>query len=160
MFGYLLDAFLIDAVSLATESERRRNTNPRKIYPVDTGMIGAFDSSGRSNAGHALECVVHDELVRRGAEVGYVRTAQGFEVDFHVRFPDGASELIQICADIADATTRARELRALDDAAQEFPRATRRLLVLDRGYMPWVDQPGVAVQAAYEWSLMPAETGD
>lgn len=81
LFGYLQDAFLIDAVPLATESERQRNTNPRKVYPVDTGMIAAFDASGRSNVGHALECVVHDELARRKLVMGYVRTARGFEVD-------------------------------------------------------------------------------
>lgn len=158
MFGYLLDAFLIDAVPLATESERRRNTNPRKIYPVDTGMIGAFGTSGRANVGHALECVVHDELARRRAEIGYVRTGQGYEVDFHVRAPDGASELIQVCADIADAATLARELRALDDATREYPRAARRLLVLERGQLPAVVTTGVVVQPAYEWLLTPPGT--
>lgn len=158
MFGYLLDAFLIDAVPLATQSERRRNTNPRKIYPVDTGMIGAFDTSGRANVGHALECAVHDELARRRAEIGYVRTSQSFEVDFHIRTADGASELIQVCADIADAATLARELRALDDAALEFPCARRRLLVLNRGQLPTSMTSSVLVQPAYEWLLTPPET--
>lgn len=153
MFGHLVDAFLIDAVPLATESERRRNSNPRKIYPVDTGMIGAFDTSGRANAGHALECVVHDELARRGAAIGYARTGQGFEVDFHVRAPGGASELIQVCADIGDAATLARELRALEDAAREYPHAKRRLLVLERSPLLAKAQPGVVVQAVYEWML-------
>ena len=159
MFGYLLDAFLIDAVPLATDSERRRNSNPRKVYPVDTGMIGAFDTSARANLGHALESAAHDELARRGADAGYVRTGQGLEVDFLARAPDGRQELIQVCADITDAGTRARELRALDDAAQEYPRATRRLLVLDRGSLPTSASPGVVVQTVYEWMLAPRATG-
>ena len=159
MFGYLLDAFLIDAVPLATDSERRRNSNPRKVYPVDTGMIGAFDTSARTNQGHALESAVHDELGRRGADVGYVRTGHGFEVDFLARAPDGRQELIQVCADITDAGTRARELRALDDAAHEYPSATRRLLVLDRGALPPSAAPGVVVQTVYEWMLAPSVTG-
>ena len=159
MFGYLLDAFLIDAVPLATDSERRRTSNPRKVYPVDTGMIGAFDTSARANLGHALESAVHDELARRGADAGYVRTGQGFEVDFLARASDGRQELIQVCADITDAGTRARELRALDDAAQEYPRATRRLLVLDRGSLPTSASPGVVVQTVYEWMLAPRATG-
>ena len=159
MFGYLLDAFLIYAVPLATDSERRRNSNPRKVYPVDTGMIGAFDTSARANLGHALESAVHDELARRGADAGYVRTGQGFEVDFLARAPDGRHELIQVCADITDAGTRERELRALDDAAQEYPRATRRLLVLDRGSLPTSASPGVVVQTVYEWMLAPRATG-
>lgn len=159
MFGYLLDAFLIDAVPLATDSERRRNSNPRKVYPVDTGMIGAFDTSARANLGHALESAVHDELARRGADAGYVRSGQSFEVDFLARAPDGRQELIQVCADITDAGTRARELRALDDAAQEYPCATRRLLVLDRSSLPTSASPGVVVQTVYEWMLTPCATG-
>jgi uncharacterized protein len=53
MLGHLLDAFLLSAVSLATASERQRNSNPRKIYPADPGFIKAFDTSGRANVGHA-----------------------------------------------------------------------------------------------------------
>jgi len=155
LFGHLTDAFLIDAVPLATESERRRNSNPRKIYPVDPGMIRAFDSGGRANIGHALECVVHDELTRHGAEVGYVRTAQGFEVDFLARTPGGDEHLIQVCADATDTATAMRELRALEDAASEFPRATRHLLVLNQGAAPPTTPPGVVVQGVAEWLLQP-----
>jgi len=64
MVGHLIDAFLISAVSIATESERQRNSNPRKIYPSDPGLISAFAASGRANAGHALETVVFHELDR------------------------------------------------------------------------------------------------
>ena len=63
---------------VATESERRRNTNSRKLYPVDLGLIQAFDSGGRSNFGHALELVVLNELKRRGADVASVKTKGGF----------------------------------------------------------------------------------
>ena len=75
MLGYLLDAFLLGAVLLATDSERKSNSNPRKLYPADPGLIGAFDASGRANVGHALETVVLNELERRGTEVGYVKTS-------------------------------------------------------------------------------------
>lgn len=153
MFGHLLDAFLIFAVPLATESERQRNSNPRKVYPVDTGLIGAFDASGRANLGHALETVVHNELARRKAVVGYVRTAQGFEVDFLARFPDDGEELIQVCADTANHDTMTRELRALADAARLHPRATLRLLVLERDRTAGMRTPGVTVQPAHEWLL-------
>lgn len=153
MFGYLLDAFLLDAVPLATESERRRNSNPRKLYPVDVGMVAAFDRSGRANTGHALEVVVQNELARRGAELGYVRTAKGFEVDFLARFPDGSQELIQVCADLSKPATRTRELRALLDARVENPEAVLHLLLLDRPTENPADMEGITVQPVYEWLL-------
>lgn len=158
LFGHLVDAFLIDAVALATESERRRNSNPRKVYPVDTGLIGAYDTSGRANLGRALETVVHAELARRGAALAYVRTEQGFEVDFLACWPEGPPELVQVCADLSDAATLERELRALDDAAQAHPHAIRRLLVLDRSSLKTPAPPGVVVQPVYEWLLTPHET--
>ena len=153
MVGYLKDAFLLRCVPLATESERRRNSNPRKIYPVDTGMIGAFDRTGRSNVGHALETVVLHELDRRQAEAGYVRTGTGHEVDFLARFHGGREELIQVCADTGPAETRERELQALEEALREHPRATPKLLVLNFEQLAVKVSPGVTVQAAYQWLL-------
>ena len=153
MLGHLLDAFLLSAVPLATESERQRNSNPRKLYPVDPGLIRAYDTSGRSNLGHALETAVLNELERRKAEVAYVKTAEGFEVDFQVRYLAGAEELVQVCADPSAPMTMDRELRALTQAAGADPRATRRLLVLARDQAIPMEKTGISVQPAYEWLL-------
>ena len=112
-----------------------------------------IQASGRSNRGHALETVVLNELERRKAEVAYVKTGEGFEVDFHVRRRAGGEELVQVCADASAADTMDRELRALASAAGEFPRASRRLLVLDRDQALRVTARGVQVQPAYEWLL-------
>jgi predicted AAA+ superfamily ATPase len=153
MLGYLLDAFLLSAVPLATDSERKRNSNPRKLYPADPGLIRAFDASGRVNLGHALETVVLNELERRAAEVGYVKTPEGFEVDFLARYPASGEELIQVCADVSSPETLSREIRALMSACEQHPRATRRILVLDRDSLARVEEPGVELQPAYEWLL-------
>lgn len=155
MLGHLLDAFLISAVSLATESERQRNSNPRKIYPADPGLIGAFDATGRSNIGHALETAVLHELERRRAEIGYAKCGDGLEVDFLVRQPAGKEELIQVCAELGNRKTRERELRALDAAAKNHPNASRRLLVLNRDSMAGVSAPGVTIEPASDWILRP-----
>jgi hypothetical protein len=153
LLGHLLDAFLLSAVPVATDSERRRNSNPRKIYPADPGLIEAFESSGRSNLGHALETVILNELERRGAEVGYVRTAEGLEVDFLARRPGAGAELIQVCADPSSPETQAREVRGLITAAKEHPRVPLRLLVLDRDSLGRVVPPEIQLQPAYEWLL-------
>ncbi len=157
MLGHLVDAFLLSAVPLATESERQRNSNPRKLFPVDPGLIEAFDASGRTNVGHALETVVQNELERRGAEVGYVKIADGSEVDFLARLPGSGDLLIQVCADPTSPETLSRELAALSEAAKEHSRAARRLLVLDRDALARVRAPGVEVLPAYEWLLADPE---
>ena len=118
--GYLEDSFLLQTLCLATDSERRRMVNPRKIYPVDTGLIPIFDRSGKENTAHALETAVFLELSRRGYAIGYVHTASGHEVDFLARDMTKGDELIQVCTDLTQSSTREREVRALLDAAPEF----------------------------------------
>lgn len=153
LLDYLIDAFVIAAVPVATESERRRNTNPRKVYPADPGLIDAFDVSGRSNRGHALETVIFNELLRRGAEVSYVKSADGFEVDFLARRGDGHQELIQVCAEASTAETWDRETRALDAAHKDFPKATRTIVLLDTASARRLSHPKTRVLPAHHWLL-------
>jgi len=155
MLGYLEDAFLVATVPIEAASERKRQVNPRKAYPVDPGLIAAFDRSGRANTGHTLETAVLVELLRRRAEIAYVRTPRGFEVDFLARYPEGRRELIQVCAELADATVREREFRALADAAAAHPKTPARLLTLHQELLLTAPPSGVQVRPAYEWLLTP-----
>lgn len=157
LLSHLEDCFLVRVVWMESKSERQRMVNPRKVYPVDPGLIPVFDRTGRANVGHALETAVLVELERRGCESTYVRTAQGYEVDFLARSPDGRRQLIQVCADASDAATAARELRALAAASSEYPDAALRLLTLTRDALPEELPADVVGQPAYAWMLDTAE---
>lgn len=61
--------------------------NPRKAYPIDPGLISLYERTGRGNFGHALETVILLELERPGCEIDYVRTGDGYEMDFFARDP-------------------------------------------------------------------------
>ncbi len=151
--SYLEDCFLVRTVWIEADSERQRMVNPRKAYPVDSGLIPAFDRTGRANLGHALETAVLVELERRGCEVTYVRTPEGYEVDFLARSPSGEKDLIQVCADASDDDAATRELRALAAAQDRFPSARKRLLTLTRSGLPSEVPSGVEAQPAHEWLL-------
>ncbi len=153
LLDHLTDAFLLGTLALATESERKRNSNPRKIYPADPGLVRAFDASGRANVGRSLETAVFNELQRRGADMGYVRGERGWEVDFLARYVDGREELLQVCADTSDGTVLEREVRALQDAQREHPRAVLRLIILDRDSGPRGGLPGIEILPASDWLL-------
>ncbi len=150
--GHLEDAFLLNSVSVATDSERRRRVNPRKVYPIDTGLVPLFERSGKANMGHVLETAVFLELQRRGAEIGYVRTSKSFEVDFLARYYDGREELIQVCVSVDDADTREREVRALLDASKRYPNADLILVVLDKPSVIEITA-GISLLTAAEWLL-------
>ena len=153
ILSYLEDCFLVLTVWMDTDSERRRMVNPRKAYPVDSGLMTLYNRSEKANIGHALETMVLVELLRRRADIHYVRTESGREVDFIARMPSGETHLIQVCADLTNSETAEREFRSLIEAAPEYPTATRRILTLNRpGLLPEIPE-GILVQAAYEWML-------
>lgn len=150
--AHLEDAFLLCSLELATDSARRRQVNPRKVYPVDTGLMALFDRPGKANVGHGLETAVLHELQRAGAQVNYVLTPGGFEVDFLARDPSGAQALIQVCAELDNPDTLAREVRALQDAATLWPGAVLQLVTLNppkNAVLP----PEIQLHLAGDWLL-------
>ena len=153
LLGYLDDCFLVRVIWMESASERQRMVNPRKAYPVDTGLIPIFDRTGRANLGHALETAVFVELERRGCEITYVRTREGFEVDFLARGPRGEADLIQVCTDLSDPATAEREIRALQAAGAAIPDARKLVLTLTADGFPQEVPASVSVQTAWEWSL-------
>lgn len=153
LLAYLEDCFMVRTVWMDTESERQRMVNPRKSYPVDTGLIPLYDRSARANLGHLLETIVMVELERRRYDVTYVRTTEGYEVDFLVRIPGSRSQLIQVCADASNPSTAEREIRALLKAAEKYGNAQLRLLTLTQDSSQVSVPEGIIVQPAYEWLL-------
>ncbi len=155
--AHLEDTFLIRTVSLHTASERRRMVNPRKAYPVDPGLIAPYERTGRGNLGHALETTVLLELERRGYETAYVRTPQGWEVDFLATAPGQKPWLVQVCLESGAADTWEREVRALVAAAEEHPEAAPLLLTMDPTPPRTDPPPPLKWLPAAEWLLREEE---
>jgi predicted AAA+ superfamily ATPase len=154
MLGHLEDAFLVRLVPIATTSERQRQSNPRKVYPIDPALVLAFDRSGKANTGHLLETVVLVELERRGCEVAYVSTSRGFEVDFLATPPVGPPTLIQVAADVSDQAVYDREIRALVDALPAYPGVQALLLTLTTSEaLAAQPPPGVMALPVWQWLL-------
>lgn len=153
--NHLEDAFVVRLVSMHSASERQRMRNPRKVYPVDPGLIPVYERAGRENRGRSLESAVLVELERRGYEVGWVRTGDGWEVDFYAESPGSDPLLIQVSLDTASAETWGREVRALKSAAEEYPDARSLLITLD-STPPSQELPErVEWRSASEWLLVP-----
>ena len=151
--GYLEDAFLVRTVSLHAASERQRMVNPRKAYPVDPGLISLFARSGRSHQGRALETVVLLELERRGWEVSYMRTTEGWEVDFFAHRAGETPLLVQVCLDTADDATWEREVRALRSAGRAYRDARLFLVTLDASPPPRPLPDRIVWAPAARWLL-------
>lgn len=147
--SYLQDVFLVHFMEIEADSERQRLRNPRKVYPNDVAWIPLFDRTGRANVGHAFETAVFLDLLRRRAEVTYVKS-DSYEVDFLARYSD-REELIQVCAYLDDPDTREREVRALLKASQRFPRAEPIIIVLQPP-LASIPEP-ITMWRAVDWFL-------
>jgi len=128
--AHLEDTFLVRTVAMHSASERQRMVNPRKAYPVDPGLITLFERSGREHRGRALESAVMIELERRGCDVSYVRTPDGWEVDFLAGRAGEAPLLVQVCLASEEEETWIREVRGLEAAAEAYPEARPFLVTL------------------------------
>jgi len=150
---YLQDAYLLETISIASDSVKRKQVNPRKVYPIDPGFIPLFDRSAKSNIGHALETAVYIHLRRQKADITYVKTHSGYEVDFLARHLTGEEELIQVCFTLEDPNVLQREVRALLESSIDNPHASLLLLT---GYSFSTKQPlpkNVQVIPAWEWMM-------
>ncbi|MCA8974903.1 MAG: ATP-binding protein [Planctomycetes bacterium] len=155
LLNHLEDAFLVFTVPIASRSERRRQTNPRKIYLADHGLAVAFQAAPRIDRGRHVENVVACELQRRCRDLAYVRTEQGHEVDFLATASDGSTHLIQVAEDVGDARTLQREIRSLIAAAAQH-KGARQTLIVHRPIPRDVEVPqGVEVVVLWRWLLAP-----
>jgi predicted AAA+ superfamily ATPase len=150
---HLGDAFLVTVIELHTASERQRMLHPRKVYPIDTGLISLYETDARTHDGRALETAVLLELQRREYEVSYLKTDSDFEVDFHAHRHREQSLLVQVCLSVSDESTWNRELRALGEAARAHPKAKCLLITRDSVPPSRALPDGIEWRSASEWML-------
>lgn len=121
--NYIEDTYLAFAMPLYSESVRKTQTNPRKIYAIDPGLVNAYTFSFSKNLGHLFENLVFLDLKRLGYEVYYYlteSTPERYEVDFLTRDLKGQWRLYQVVWDNHDTATMERETRALEAAEKEL----------------------------------------
>lgn len=118
--SYIEDAYLIFSVPLFSESVRKTQSNPRKIYAIDTALVNASRLKTIGNKGRYLENLVYLELRRRDDEIYYYLTEDRYEVDFFTKSLDGSLHLYQVVWDVTSSDTHEREKRALEQAQEEL----------------------------------------
>ncbi len=134
--SYIEDTYLTFSVSLYSESIRKTQSNPRKIYAIDPGLIQAVTIGLNDNYGRILENLVYLDLRRRGDVIYYYLTNDRHEVDFFTKSLDGTLHLYQVVLELSNEKTLAREQRALTEAEAELG-ITGEIITL-KNYPSWV----------------------
>jgi len=152
-FDHLTDAYLFFPVHIHTRSERARMVNPRKVYPVDPGLVSAFARAPARDLGALLETAVYLHLRRSGRTVEYLVTSGGREVDFLAAGPTAPPLLVQSCVSLRQAETREREVRALSEAMGECRTREGTIVTLHESETLDVDTGTIRVVPAWWWLL-------
>ncbi len=150
--GYMEDVFFGFFVSTFSESERKRQVNPRKFYLVDQSLHNFLTLRFSENKGKVLENIVFSQLRRNGQKVCYYKTKRGYEVDFLLA-ENGEKKLIQVCHDISRMETFNREKRALSAGIKELGSKSGLILTLDEKGHEAIDGHLFEIMPVWEWLL-------
>jgi len=117
---YIEDAYLAFSVTIYDKSIRKMQTNPKKIYAIDPGIVRALTLNYDGDLGKLFENVVYLDLRRLGCKINYYLTSERYEIDFIVKTPKGDTKIIQVVWNTDDKKTLDREKRALRAAEKEL----------------------------------------
>jgi predicted AAA+ superfamily ATPase len=129
---HLEDAYFLFTISLFTVSERKKQVNPKKVYAIDMGLVMASSWQMGENNGPLFENLVFIDLKRKGFEIFYYVTSDGYEIDFVACAPNGKCKLFQVCYDATSPKTLEREERALHQAQKEL--GLEGILITSKNY--------------------------
>ena len=158
--GYFVDSFLLREAKRYDLKGRTEIGALRKYYFLDTGLRNARLNFAFPDEGQMLENIVYNELIYNGytVNVGTFDTVEKDkdeksvrktnEVDFFAR--RGINQFyIQVSSCIADAKTRARELRPyflLNDQV-------RKIIVINQNVSETLDENGFVIIGAVDFLL-------
>ena len=117
---YMEDAFLAFSVAVYDKSVRKAQTNPKKLYAIDPGLVRAVTLDYESDLGRLFENIVFLDLKRLGCSINYYLTAERYEIDFLVQTSRGHKKFFQVAWDTQDLQTLEREERALQAGMKEL----------------------------------------
>lgn len=147
------DAYVLFTVRIFDASLPRANTNPKKIYCVDHGLVTSISSGILVNSGHLLENLVFMALRRVTPDIFYYKTKAGREVDFIAGRQGPFRMLVQVCESMVDQQTRKREITALAEAMTELKLSQGIIVTRNEEEQIQIDSGKIDVVPAWRFLL-------
>jgi predicted AAA+ superfamily ATPase len=125
---FLTNSYIIYPAARFDIKGKELLTTNQKYYLVDLGLKNITTTNNYdADLGRKLENVVYFELLRRGGKI-YVGKNNNKEIDFVVQKPNNEREYYQIAFTVNDEKTFEREVSALRNIRDNYP---KYLLTLD-----------------------------
>lgn len=147
---YLENSWLFFVLNKYAYSVKEQQIAAKKIYSIDTGLIGSVAFAFSENKGKAMENAAFLQLRRMVGEFYYYKTSYGREVDFYL---PATKTFVQVTRRLDSEDTRDREVRALLEASSEHEGAALLILTENERNSIAVDGLTIDILPLYEWLL-------
>jgi len=147
---YLENSWLIFTVNVYDFSVKRQQIAAKKVYSIDTGLVGSIGFSSSPNTGRLMENIVFLALRSKTREIYYYTTPAGYEVDFYL---PGSHQLIQVAQDLNSLSTKEREIRAMLDAMRSLGISSGLILTESDAEDVLEEGSTIKIRSLAEWLL-------
>ncbi len=156
--NYLQEAYLLAVIERYSHKLKQQIIAPKKAYCIDHGFCNFVSFNISKNQGRIYENVVCVELLRRksldhGLEVYYWKDHQHNEVDFIVKKGRKVEQLIQVCYNPLDESTKERETKPLVRAAAELKCKNLLVITSDHEKTEKIGKYKVTFTPLWKWLL-------
>lgn len=141
---YLCKSFLFYPIQRFDVKGNKYLESDMKYYLSDLSFRRAILGNRYLDKGHLFENLVALELLRRGYEV-YVGKLYDKEIDF-VAIKNGKRMYVQVCDDISNEATFAREIRPLQSIRDSYPK-----IIIARTKADPYDYYGIQIIDIAQW---------
>jgi hypothetical protein len=116
--SYIENSFLCFFISRYDDNLKAQQQSPKKIYFIDHVVARIIGFRTSEDYGRMLENIVFIELKRRGQDIYYYKNTR--ECDFVLRHGVQTLQVIQVCTELYDPSTKQREVLGLIEAMDQF----------------------------------------
>jgi len=154
----LQDISLFFMLKKYSRSMKQQILAPRKNYLLDIGFRNVYGFRFSEDKGKVLENTVFIELKQRMIrnplmEVYYWNNYKKQEVDFVVKIGKDIKALIQVCFDLNDFKTRAREINSLTNASEDLGCNNLIIITLDYSKEEKINGRKIIFKPVWEWLI-------
>lgn len=131
--NYIENSFLCYFVHRYNDSIQAQQQSPRKVYFIDHVIAKILGFRISEDHGRMLENVVFIELKRRGYDIYYFKGAK--ECDFVLRDGVHTLQVMQVCTELSDPSTKEREITGLIEAMDKFSLSNGLIITENEEYV-------------------------
>lgn len=154
--SYIENSLMCFFVNRYNDNLKAQQQAPRKIYFVDHVLAKILGFRTSEDRGRTLENIVFVELKRRGYEIFYYSDTK--ECDFVVREGSSTQQVIQVCLELYDPSTKEREISGLIEAMSKFSLSEGLIITENEEDQKTIERDGkkyhIIVKPIWKWLRM------